>query len=77
MTGEVQTACADDLTPGGRNLATPGGCTGPGPGFANRLAGSASRQAGEQTLPVRPPEPAVCPGPDATGRRYSLYFLSG
>jgi hypothetical protein len=36
--GKVQTACAGESTPGGRDLATSGGCTGPGPGIANRPA---------------------------------------
>jgi len=38
VTGEVQTACASEPTPGRRDLATPGGRTGPGPGLAHRLA---------------------------------------
>ncbi len=40
----------------------------PGPGRVSPTAspGSASRQAGEETLPVHPPDPAVCPGPAAT-----------
>ena len=36
--GKVQTACARQSTPGGRDLATSGGCTGPAPGSASHLA---------------------------------------
>ena len=45
VTGEVQTACAKEPTPGGRDLATSGGRTGPGRVSPTASPGSASRQA--------------------------------